>query len=258
MHLVDTHAHLYLKEFDHDITQVIKRANDNRVKEFFLPCISSKHIDSMYRLENQFPNQIKLMMGLHPCSVTKDYKTELKWMKAQLEKRSFYAIGEIGLDYHWSKQFIKEQIKALENQILWAIGYNLPIVLHTRESFNDVYEIIEKHYQPSLRGVFHCFTGSLDQAKKAIDLGFKIGIGGVVTYKNGGLDKILHEIPIESIVLETDAPYLSPSPFRGKRNEPSYLKYILEKVCECYQLDSKTLIEKTTQNAQQLFGTSGL
>ncbi len=255
MHLVDTHTHLYLKEFDHDINQVIQRAHDNQIKQFFLPCISSIHIDSMYRLEKQFPNQIKLMMGLHPCSVSKDYKAELKLIKTQLEKRSFYAIGEIGLDYYWSKKFMKEQIEALEKQILWAINYDLPIVLHTRESFNEVYEIIKKYHRPSLKGVFHCFTGSLDQAKKAIHLGFKLGIGGVVTYKNSGLDKILHELPIESIVLETDAPYLSPSPFRGKRNEPSYLKYILEKVCDCYQLDSNTIIKKTTQNVQELFGS---
>ncbi|MCY4161855.1 MAG: TatD family hydrolase [Flavobacteriaceae bacterium] len=256
MHLIDTHAHLYLKEFEKDIDLVIRRAHDHQVKDFFLPCISSKHIDSMYQLESRFPNQMKLMMGLHPCSVTKDYLTELKLIQSELEKRHFYAIGEIGLDYYWTKEFQQEQIKALNIQIQWAIEYHLPIVLHTRESFDDVYEIIKSQHHPSLKGVFHCFTGTLNQAYKAIDLGFKLGIGGVVTFKNGGLDNILKDIPLESIVLETDAPYLSPSPYRGKRNEPSFLIHILEKVCAIHQLDSETIIRKTMENTHELFRSS--
>ena len=254
MHLIDTHTHLYLEEFENDIDQVVKRANDNNVKEFFLPSISSKHIDSMYRIENRFPNQMRLMMGLHPCSVNKDYRCELKLMKSELEKRPFYAIGEIGLDYYRSKEFKKQQLKALEIQIQWAIDYNLPIVIHTRESFDKVYSIIKYHYHPLLRGIFHCFTGNIEQAKKVIDLGFKLGIGGVVTFKNGGLDQILKSIPIESIVLETDAPYLSPSPFRGKRNEPSYLKFILNKISDCYSLDSELITKITSQNAHEIYG----
>ncbi|MCY4560821.1 MAG: TatD family hydrolase [Flavobacteriaceae bacterium] len=255
MKLIDTHCHLYLEDFEKDIDKVINRANQCNVTDFFLPAISSNHISSMYELETRFPKKIKLMMGLHPCSVDENFKEELDQIKSEITKRPFYAIGEIGLDYYWSKKYQKHQQEAFEIQIEWALNLNLPIVIHTRESFEHAYSILKSKKQKKLRGIFHCFSGSLKQAFQAIDIGFYLGIGGVVTFKNGGLDKILNRIPIDRIVLETDAPYLSPSPYRGKRNEPAYLEFIVRKISECYNESPELVAEKTTQNAIKVFET---
>jgi len=254
MHIIDTHTHLYLEEFHADIKEVITRANAIDVTKFYLPNIDSRSINDMLRLEEQFPDECIAMMGLHPCSVNENYKDELKLVEEWLKKRPFAGVGEIGLDYYWDQTFVKEQKEAFQLQIEWALHHNLPIIIHSRNSLQDCIDIVTQNQNGQLKGIFHCFGGSIEEAKQIIGLGFLMGIGGVVTYKKANLTEVLSEIPVAHLVLETDAPYLTPVPFRGKRNEPSYLKYVIEKIAEAKNLSAFEVIEATTANAQNLFG----
>lgn len=252
MILTDTHTHLYSSQFDDDRTLMIKRAQEANVNRFFIPAIDSTYHKSMFDLENQFENMY-LMMGLHPTSVKDNYKEELAIVREYLDKRSFYAVGEIGIDLYWDKTFLKQQQDAFKAQIAWAKEFKLPIAIHCREAFDEIFEILEAEKGSNLRGIFHCFTGTLEQAKKAISYNMKLGIGGVVTFKNGKIDTFLNQIPIEHIVLETDAPYLSPTPYRGKRNESSYLKLIAQKMVLIYDLPLDEIAKITTQNSKDVF-----
>ncbi|MHA6697512.1 TatD family hydrolase [Chryseobacterium sp. A301] len=252
--MIDTHTHLYSEAFEQDRDQVIKRAQEVGVEKFYLPAIDSSTHESMLALEKRYPDSIYAMMGLHPCSVKPEtYETELKQVRAYLEKRAFCAIGEIGIDLYWDKETLEIQTHAFELQIDWAIELDIPIVIHARESFDEVFEVLERKRHPKLRGIFHCFTGSYEQALQAIDLGFLLGIGGVVTFKNGGIYKFLGEISLKHIVLETDSPYLAPVPYRGKRNESSYLSLVAGKLVDVYQVDFDQIKKQTTKNAEILF-----
>ena len=253
MNIIDTHTHLYLKQFNEDIDLVINRSKEIGVKKFIFPAIDSYHFDSMHSLKNKYPDDIYLMSGLHPTDVKEDFKDELDFVVNSLKKHDYVAIGEIGIDLFWDKTYLKQQQEAFRFQIRLAIKHDLPIVIHCREAFNEIFEILDKENCPKLRGVFHCFTGSLKQAKRAIDLGFVLGIGGVVTFKNGGIDKFLNQIDLKYIVLETDSPYLAPVPFRGKRNESSYIIHVVEKLSEVYGLSKKEIADITTKNAEKVF-----
>ena len=252
--MIDTHTHLYSEEFNEDRTEVIGRALKKGVSKFYLPAIDSETHEKMLTLESEYPGQIFAMMGLHPCYVKPEsWEKELKIVENYLNKRSFPAIGEIGIDLYWDKTTLDIQIKAFEQQIDWAIEMDLPIVIHTRESFDEVFEVLERKKHPKLRGIFHCFSGNLEQAKHAVDLNFLLGIGGVVTFKNGKIDQFLHEIPLDKIVLETDSPYLAPVPHRGKRNESSYLDLVAGKLVNIYGKDFSEIDRITTENAKRLF-----
>jgi TatD DNase family protein len=252
--LIDTHTHLYVKTFKGDIAQVIERAEKEGIGRFYLPAIDSEEIPAMMELESKYPGKCIAMMGLHPCSVKDDFRKELDIVSDWLGKRSFAAVGEIGLDYHWDKTHVAEQKQAFHEQIEWALQYKLPIVIHSRESMEDCIQIVKEHQHGELRGIFHCFTGDLDSAKKIIDTGFYLGIGGVLTYKNSGLGEVLKDIPLDQLVLETDAPYLTPVPFRGKRNESSYIKYVAEKLAEVKGVSVEEVAKVTTANALKIFG----
>lgn len=254
MILTDTHTHLYSDDFEKDRKEVIQRALGQGVSRFFIPAIDSSYIAAMYSLEKAFPSHIFLMMGLHPTSVRDNYKEELLRVEEEFEKRDFYAVGEIGIDLYWDKSLLEQQQIAFKQQIHLAKRKKLPIVIHCRDAFDEVFEVLESEKGPDLFGIFHCFTGDLFQAKKALSYNMKLGIGGVVTFKNGGVDKFLNEIPINEIVLETDAPYLSPAPYRGKRNESSYIRIIAEKVASIYGLTIAEVAEITTQNSRDIFG----
>lgn len=253
--MIDTHTHLYSNQFDEDREEMIRRAIEKGVTHFFLPAISSEIHKKMLALESQYSNQIFAMMGLHPCDVKPEtWEKELDIVRQYLDKRKFCAIGEIGIDLYWDKNTLDIQIQAFERQIDWAIDLDKPIVIHTRESFDELFEVLERRKHPKLRGILHCFSGNLEQAKKAIDLGFSLGIGGVVTFKNGKIDQFLKEIPLKHIVLETDSPYLAPVPHRGKRNESSFLDLVVGKLVDIYQLDFKEIDRITTENALKIFG----
>jgi TatD DNase family protein len=252
--LIDSHAHIYLSNFEDDLSQVFDRARQAGIVKVFMPNIDSNSIERMLILERDYGDLCVPMMGIHPCYVHNNYKSELEIAKSWLSKRDFCAIGEIGIDLFWDKTYIDEQIEAFETQINWAKELNKPIVIHCRESLDLSIEIVKKNQNGSLRGIFHCFTGSLDQAKKVTDLNFLIGIGGVATFKNGGLEDILKEIPLKHLVLETDSPYLAPVPFRGKRNEPGYLRLVAERVAKIRDCELIEISSVTTFNAQQLFG----
>ncbi|WP_304342894.1 TatD family hydrolase [Chryseobacterium koreense] len=255
--MIDTHTHLYSDQFDSDRDQMIQRALDKGITKFYLPAIDSQYHQKMLDLESKYPGQIFAMMGLHPCDVKPEtWEKELEIVAHYLNERTFPAIGEIGIDLYWDKSTLEIQTKAFEKQIDWAIEKDLPIVIHTRESFDEVFEVLEKKKHPKLRGIFHCFSGNLEQAKHAINLNFMLGIGGVVTFKNGRIDQFLHEIPLEKIVLETDSPYLAPVPFRGKRNESSYLELVAGKLVDIYGLDFSEIDRITTQNAERVFDKS--
>ena len=254
MILTDTHTHLYSKEFDKDREERIQAAIDKGISRFFIPAIDSETTNAMYELEKAFPENVFLMTGLHPTSVKENYQEELKHIEDQLKKRSFYAIGEIGIDLYWDKSLLKEQQIAFRHQIKLAKANNLPIVIHCRDAFDEVFEVLESEKGEDLYGIFHCFTGNLEQAQQAISYNMKLGIGGVVTFKNGGLDKFLSEIPISNIVLETDSPYLAPTPFRGKRNESAHIQLIAEKVASLYKLDLEEVAAITTKNSNDIFG----
>ncbi len=252
--IIDTHCHLYVEEFSQDIDQVIQRASENGVQKFYLPAIDSHSTDVMLELEHRFPQHCVAMMGLHPCSVKENYRDELMAVEDWLQKRKFVAIGECGLDFYWDKTFIKEQYAALERQIELAIQYHIPIVLHTRSATQETIDVIKQHINSGLTGIFHCFGGSRDEALQIVEMGFYLGIGGVVTYKNSGLAAVIREISLSHIVLETDAPYFSPVPFRGRRNESSYLKIIAEKIAVIKECSVAEVAEKTTANALSIFG----
>ena len=254
MQFIDTHTHLYASEFDADRTAVVEKAIQNGVTHFFLPNIDIHSIQPMLDLVWNFPNHCFPMMGLHPCSVDQHVEAHLFQIQKWFKKRKFYAIGEIGLDYYWSTDFKAEQIRAFRMQIQWAIQQDLPIVIHSRNSNEDVIAILKEMKHPRLRGIFHCFGGNAAQAAEVVDLGFLLGIGGVLTFKNGGLDKAIEDISIEHLVLETDAPYLAPVPYRGKRNESFYILEVARKLAELKKVGLNQLAEITTQNAQRVFG----
>jgi TatD DNase family protein len=254
MILTDTHTHLYAEQFSDDRTEMIQRAIDNGVERFFIPAIDSETTEAMFDLEKKFPKQMFLMMGLHPTHVKENYKEELNHVKHWLDKKSFCAIGEIGIDLYWDKSSLKQQQDAFKTQISWAKSLKLPIVIHCRDAFDEVFEVLEACKGDDLFGIFHCFTGNFEQAKKAISYNMKLGIGGVVTFKNGKIDQFLNQIPLQNIVLETDAPYLAPTPYRGKRNESSYLLNIAHKLAEIYNLPVEEIAQITTQNSKTIFG----
>jgi TatD DNase family protein len=254
LQLIDTHTHLYASEFDADRTAVVEKAIQNGVTHFFLPNIDIHSIQPMLDLVWNFPNHCFPMMGLHPCSVDQHVEAHLFQIQKWFKKRKFYAVGEIGLDYYWSTEFKAEQIRAFRMQIQWAIQQDLPIVIHSRNSNEDVIAILKEMKHPRLRGIFHCFGGNAAQAAEVVDLGFLLGIGGVLTFKNGGLDKAIEDISIEHLVLETDAPYLAPVPYRGKRNESFYILEVARKLAELKKVGLNQLAEITTQNAQRVFG----
>tara|TARA_B100000900_G_C20469198_1_gene670611 strand:- start:257 stop:1024 length:768 start_codon:yes stop_codon:yes gene_type:complete len=253
MIITDTHTHLYSESFDSDRDQIIKRAIQSGITRFFVPAIDSSYTQRMYDLEKKYPENIFLMTGLHPTHVNNDYNKELDHIVQQLDDREFFAIGEIGIDLHWDKTTLELQQNAFRFQIQLAKKYKLPIVIHCRDAFNEVFDILELEKSDDLNGIFHCFTGTYEQAKKAISYNMKLGIGGVVTFKNGNIDSFLSKIDLSDIVLETDAPYLSPVPYRGKRNESSYLINILEKVASIYSVDKREIANITTQNSINIF-----
>jgi TatD DNase family protein len=254
MLITDTHTHLYSEQFNEDRNEMVQRAIDVGVTRFFVPAIDSTYLNAMLDLEKAFPKNTFLMMGLHPTHVKENVEEELAFVKKWLDKRCFYAVGEIGIDLYWDKAFLKQQQFAFKTQIEWAKEKNVPIVIHCRDAFDEIFEILEEVKDEKLFGIFHCFTGNLEQAKKAISYNMKLGIGGVVTFKNGKIDQFLNEILVENIVLETDAPYLAPTPYRGKRNESSYIIKILGKLAEIYNLTPQEIAEITTQNSKNIFG----
>jgi TatD DNase family protein len=255
MILTDTHTHLYSEEFQTDRTEMIQRAIDAGVSRFFVPSIDSSYTQRMHDLEKQFPENIYLMMGLHPCYVKPEtYLEELAHVERQLASRKFHAVGEIGVDMYWDKTTLKIQQEAFKKQIQLAKHYKLAINIHCRDAFDEVFEVLESEKADDLFGIFHCFTGDFSQAQRAIDLGMKLGIGGVVTFKNGKIDQFLHGIDLKNIVLETDSPYLAPVPYRGKRNESSYTKLIAEKLALIYHLTVEEIAQITTENSKAIFG----
>lgn len=252
--LTDTHTHLYSEAFDKDRKEMMNRAIEVGVKRFFVPAIDSSYTEAMYDLERQFPTEVFLMMGLHPTSVKDDYKKEIELVKQAFEERSFYAVGEIGIDLYWDTSTLDIQKIAFKEQIQLAKKYKLPIVIHCRDAFDEIFDVLETEKDDDLFGIFHCFTGTLEQAKKAISYNMKLGIGGVVTFKNGKIDTFLDQIDLKHIVLETDSPYLAPVPYRGKRNESSYLQLICKKLSEIYNLSEEKIAKITTENSKDVFG----
>ncbi|MAS52037.1 MAG: hydrolase TatD [Flavobacteriales bacterium] len=252
--LIDTHAHFYLKEFEDDLKDCVQRSKDNGVQQVLMPNVDVESIERMHLLEDEYSDFFKSMMGIHPCYVKKGYQQELDTCKSWFEKRNYCSVGEIGIDLYWDKTTLGIQQDAFRQQIRWAKEFDKPIVIHARESFSEIFDILDEENDDALKGVFHCFTGEVDEAKKVMSYGgFKIGVGGVLTYKKSGLDKTIQQVPLSELVLETDAPYLAPTPKRGKRNESSYLLYIAEKLAEVKQETLKTIAEVTTENARELF-----
>lgn len=251
--MIDTHTHLYDRQFDADRAAMIQRAKDAGVTKVFLPNIDSETILPMLQMEKDYPQYCYPMMGLHPTSVKGNYEEELAIVKKYLDEREFVAVGEIGIDLYWDKTFKEQQIEAFLVQAKWAEELDIPIIIHARKSLDLLIELVQDIKNPKVRGIFHCFTGSAQQARRIVDLGFLLGIGGVLTFKNAKLRDEIRDIPLESLVLETDAPYLTPHPFRGKRNESSYVKYVLEHLAETRGLAPKKVEEVTTKNAEKLF-----
>jgi len=250
---IDTHCHLYLEEFREDIQGVVSRARDKGVSEFFMPNVDSATISAMLQLENDYQPFVHAMMGLHPCSVKATWQDELNLVEQWLGKRKFRGLGEVGLDYYWDRSFDNEQKLVFGKQAEWARELDIPLIIHSRDSIDDCLELVRNYQDGRLKGIFHCFTGTVDAARAAIGLGFYLGIGGVVTYKNGGLDKVLDKVGLDNLVLETDAPYLSPVPFRGKRNESSYLPLIAEKIATIVGVGVDEVARVTTANAHLIF-----
>ncbi|HKK74156.1 MAG TPA: TatD family hydrolase [Saprospiraceae bacterium] len=256
MRLIDTHAHLYAEQFDKDRAAMIARAREVGVRQFFLPNIDRNSIPGMLELEKKYPGQCFAMMGLHPCSVKEDYEQELAAVRKWLDKRSFAAVGEIGIDLYWDKTFFEQQKDAFLKQVHWAKELDLPIVIHSREATDIIIDLLAALPEGTARGIFHCFGGSPEQARRIIDLGFYLGIGGVVTFKKSGLDKTLAEIDLEHLVLETDAPYLAPTPYRGKRNESAYIYKVAEKIAEIKERELEEVAQITSRNADAIFSLS--
>lgn len=253
MKFIDTHAHLYLDEFVNDIEQILKRALNSGVEKILMPALDRKHYNAMMKLVSGFPDALLPMIGVHPGSIVEDFTNEIYFIEQKLEENSFCAIGETGIDLYWDTTFRTQQMEAFEAHLHLAIKHNLPVVIHQRKSFNEIFEILEKSEFRNIQGVFHCFAGDIDTAKRCIDSGFMLGIGGVVTYKNSQMAEVVRQIPLEYLVLETDAPYLPPVPFRGKRNEPSYIPLIAERIAEIKGCSIDKLASVTTANANQLF-----
>ena len=254
MIFTDTHTHLYSEEFDSDRVDMMQNALSNGVTRFFVPAIDSTCTQLMYELEANYPENVFLMMGLHPCYVKENYEVELKHIETELSKRKFVAIGEIGIDLYWDTSTLDIQKKAFKHQIQLAKKYKLPIVIHCRESFDEIFEVLESERSDDLFGIFHCFTGNIEQAQQAISLNMKLGIGGVITFKNGKIDQFIQQIDMRHIVLETDSPYLAPVPFRGKRNESSYVTLVAEKLANLYGISVEEVAKITTENSKTVFG----
>ncbi len=251
--IVDTHTHIFVSEFDADRDKVIERAQFEGVEKFVLPNIDSASIPALKKIVADYPDDMLPLMGLHPTSVKDNYLEELAIVKQELNNFKYYGVGEIGIDLYWDKTYLKQQQDAFQTQLQWAKEMKLPVSIHIRDAFDEVFEIVEQEKSPDLTGIFHCFTGSLEQAIKAIDLNFYLGIGGVVTFKNGKIDKFLNQIPPQHIVMETDAPWLSPTPHRGKRNEPAYIKLVLEKLASIYGMKTHELECILYHNAMDIF-----
>jgi len=253
MELIDTHAHLYVENFEEDRNAVVTRAGEASVAGIYLPNIDASTVDPMLALEDRHPEICHAMIGLHPCSVNVKFEEDLKQLESWFSRRTFAGIGETGTDLYWDKTFKEQQIESLVIQLGWAKAYDLPVILHSRESLDLTLEIIEKHHFTGLTGIFHCFTGTVEQARRIIGLGFYLGIGGVLTFKNSGLDATLDQIAMDHIVLETDSPYLAPVPHRGKRNEPAYIQLVAARLAEISNMDLKEIARKTTENARKVF-----
>ncbi len=253
MSYIDTHAHIYSRKFDHDRESVMKEIHESQVERVYMPNIDLESIPSMLQMEKDYPGVCIPMMGLHPCDVKEGFEDLLNEMRGWFDKHRFAAVGEIGLDFYWDKSTIPQQEKALRTQISWAKELDLPIVLHCRESIDETIALVREENDEKLSGIFHCFTGNLEQAQQIIDMGFFLGIGGVSTFKNGGLDKVIPHLGIESLVLETDAPYLAPVPYRGKRNTPAYLPLIAERIGDLLEVPKEKIAEETKKNALKLF-----
>lgn len=254
MGIIDTHAHIYVKQFAEDSDEMIQKAKEQGVEAIFMPNIDFNTIAPMLALANKYPNYCYPMLGLHPCDVKENYKQVLSEMKPLFEQDKYYGVGETGLDYHWDLTFKKEQKEALKIQTEWANEMELPLILHTRKSFEDTFEVVSKNKSDNLTGIFHCFGGSVEDAQKVFNIGFYIGIGGVLTFKKSGLDKVIEQLPLDKVVIETDSPYLAPTPFRGKRNEPAYTNLVVEKMTEVKGMSKEEVIEITSNNARELFG----
>jgi TatD DNase family protein len=254
MLLTDTHTHQYYETNPAKREALMQRCLDNSIGRLFLPNVDSSSIELVFSQVKAFPNNCFAMLGLHPCDVKASWQEELSLIKAAIPQHKIYAIGEIGIDLYWDKTTLNEQVEAFRIQISWAKELKLPIVIHCRDAFDEVYEVLQQEYDENLRGILHCFTGTLEQAQKIIGLGFYLGIGGVVTYKNAGLDKIVQQIDLKHIVLETDSPYLTPVPYRGKPNESAYLIYVAQKVADLHQTDMETVAAITTENSKIVFG----
>ena len=253
MKLIDTHAHIYDEKFANDIDDMLEKCREAGVEQIYMPNIDHSSIDGMLELEHRYPEQCIPMMGLHPTSVKKDFEKELYIVEEWLNERRFAAVGEIGLDYYWDTSFAEQQQEAFRIQISWAKEHGRPIVIHTRDSFDDCIRIVEELHDEKLKGVFHCFTGTAEEARRIREIDFYVGLGGVSTFKNGGMDKVIPDLDLDHIVLETDSPYLAPAPHRGKRNEPTYIPLIAQKIADYRKTEIEEIAERTTSNALSLF-----
>jgi TatD DNase family protein len=253
MNLIDTHAHIYQEDFLADIDDIMLRAKENGVSKIYLPNVDVSSIKELKDLVAKNSDLFIPMMGLHPCYVKEDYKEQLAIIEKELREGKYAAVGEIGIDLHWDKTFFVQQQDAFRTQIRWAIELKLPIIIHARESLQEIFQILDEEYRDGLKGIFHCFGGTIEDAQKIISYGFKLGIGGTVTYKNSKLPEVLKNVDLQHIVLETDAPYLPPVPHRGQRNESSYVKLVALKLCDIYGISLEEVAKITTQNAEQLF-----
>jgi TatD DNase family protein len=251
--LIDTHSHIYSEDFSHDVDDVVQNAYNNGIKKIVLPNINSGTVKRLLDLTDSYPHLCYPLMGLHPTSVSSDYREELQAVEYWLEKRKFYGIGEIGIDLYWDRTFAKEQAEVFRYQLKLAKSKQLPVVIHLRNSFKEVYKIVKEEQDGSLKGIFHCFSGDESEAQKILDVGFLLGIGGVITFKNSNLGEVIQKVELKNLVLETDAPYLAPAPKRGRRNESSYLIYIAQKLSEIYETPVEKVAEITTANARGLF-----
>ncbi|MBL31754.1 MAG: hydrolase TatD [Flavobacteriales bacterium] len=251
--LTDSHTHLYLKEFDNDLHTVIKNAQDHKVSRFLLPNINTKTLPKLLSVCQKYKNTCFPMIGLHPCSVTENYVAELKKLYSQINQENFIAIGEVGIDLYWEKKYISEQKAAFTTQLNWANDHQLPIIIHSRNSFDEIYSIIKREKRKHTAGIFHCFSGTYDEAKKIIDMGFFLGIGGILTFKNTKIADVIEKIGLQHLVLETDSPYLAPHPMRGKRNEPKFLSLIADKLSKIKNVSMEEIYQTTNTNIQTIF-----
>ncbi|MBP1677906.1 MAG: hydrolase, TatD family [Bacteroidetes bacterium] len=252
--MIDTHSHIYSEEFDADRNEVIERARNAGVEHIVLPNIDSESLPRMLALESNYPGYCHAAIGLHPTSVKENYEQELNIVKSELERRAYVAIGEVGIDLYWDRTFYAEQVRAFQQQLAWALNYELPIIIHVRDAFGETLEALEPFRNKGLRGVFHSFTGTLDDARKIIDFtGFYLGINGIATFKNSALKDVLPNIELKHLLLETDSPYLAPSPYRGKRNESSYVEIVAEKLSDIYSVEKTEIVRQTNENSFSLF-----